>query len=79
MKLQLKAFGVAREVMGGPVVEWPFTGRTVGDLKSALYTRYPQLTDLRSLQIAVNQTFADDHQPIAETDEIALIPPMNGG
>ena len=79
MKVQLKTFGVAREVLGARAVEWNLQGYTVGELRSELIAQYPTLGELRSLQIAVNQTFADDHQPIVETDEIALIPPMNGG
>ncbi len=79
MKLQLKTFGVTRELLGGRVVDWQFEGKTVGELKRELFSRYPSLADLQSLQVAVNQTFAEDNQPLTATDEVALIPPMNGG
>ncbi|MEO5603000.1 MAG: MoaD/ThiS family protein [Cyclobacteriaceae bacterium] len=29
--------------------------------------------------IAVNNTYAEDHTSICESDEIALIPPVSGG
>ncbi len=79
MRLQLITFGVAREVLGTRQVAWSFGGHTVGELKAELLARYPALASLRSLQIAVNEKFADDHHPLVESDEIALIPPMNGG
>lgn len=79
MKLQLKTFGVTRELLGAREVEWDFNGQTVGELKLELIQRHPALADLRSLQVAVNQTFADDAQALHVRDEIALIPPMNGG
>lgn len=79
MNLQLKAFGIARDVLGGREVGWPFGGTTVGDLKAELLARHPELAGLRSLQLAVNQRFAEDDQVITPTDEVALIPPMSGG
>lgn len=70
---------MARETMGARTVEWQFGGHTVGELKRELMARYPALAELRSLQVAVNHTFAEDHHPLTAADEIALIPPMNGG
>ena len=79
MQLQLKTFGIACEILGQRQVTWNFSGQTVGDLKTELLGRYPQLAGLRSLQLAVNQRIAEDHEPIQAADEIALIPPMSGG
>lgn len=31
------------------------------------------------IRVAVNQTYAKPHQPIAASDEIALFPPVTGG
>jgi molybdopterin synthase sulfur carrier subunit len=52
---------------------------TVGELREALMAQYPALQELRSLFIAVNQSYADDSQPLRPEDEIALIPPVSGG
>lgn len=52
---------------------------TVGDLKGHLVEKYPALQDLSALAVAVNQMYAKDDDPIGETDEIALIPPVSGG
>jgi molybdopterin converting factor small subunit len=54
-------------------------GYTVGSLRKALKSRYPSLVEIKSLMIAVNNTYADDSLSIGESDEIALIPPVSGG
>ncbi|MGC1242188.1 MAG: MoaD/ThiS family protein [Chryseosolibacter sp.] len=48
-------------------------------MRSALKQRYPSLLDIRSLMIAVNNAYAEDDLSIADSDEIALIPPVSGG
>lgn len=77
-KMKLKVFGVARDIMGGKEVEVK-TVQNVAELKKLLLTDFPKLKELNSLLIAVNQTYASDEISIAETDEIAIIPPVSGG
>lgn len=76
---RIKAFGITREILGGKeaVIEAP--GTSVQELRAVLYEQYPRLKGLRSLMIAVNNEYADDTDPLTETDEIALIPPVSGG
>ena len=76
---RIKAFGITREILGGKeaVVEVP--GTSVQELRAVLYSRYPRLQGLRSLFIAVNNEYAAEADLLAETDEIALIPPVSGG
>jgi len=76
---RVKAFGITKDILGGKemVIEAP--GVTVADLRSALNEKYPKLTGLRSLFIAVNNSYADETAVIREGDEIALIPPVSGG
>ncbi|MBI1766766.1 MAG: MoaD/ThiS family protein [Bacteroidetes bacterium] len=76
--MKLKVFGVARDIMGGKEVEVK-TVQNVAELKKLLLTDFPKLKELNSLLIAVNQTYASDEISIAETDEIAIIPPVSGG
>ena len=54
-------------------------GTTVGELRQELSERFPELLDLKSLFIAVNNDYADDDRVLKSTDEIALIPPVSGG
>ena len=75
----IKAFGVTNDIVGGKETVVEVGGSTVGSLRRALKQRYPSLEEIRSLMIAVNSAYAEDDVSIAETDEIALIPPVSGG
>lgn len=79
MKYTLKAFGVTKDILGGKEITFEMEGQKVGDLKRALIARYPDIESLNSLFIAVNNAYATDEATIAESDEIALIPPVSGG
>jgi molybdopterin synthase sulfur carrier subunit len=78
-KYKVKAFGVTKDILGGRETVVEVEGQTVAALRTELQKKYPQLVGLRSLFIAVNSNYAADHTAIAETDEIALIPPVSGG
>ena len=77
--MNLKVFGIARDIMGGSEVSLSESIQNVAELKSLLFNRYPKLKDLNSLLIAVNQKYASDEIVVTETDEIAIIPPVSGG
>lgn len=78
-KYTIKAFGATKDILGGKEVSFEMSGITVAELRSELNTRYPKLTGLRSLYIAVNNSYAEETQTLTEKDEIALIPPVSGG
>ena len=78
-KYVIKAFGITKDILGGKETVIELKGDTVEDLKKELYGRYPQLSGLRSLYIAVNNDYADDKKQLSSNDEIALIPPVSGG
>lgn len=78
-RYRIKAFGITKDLLGGRESSIEIVGSTVGDLRKALSERYPQLSDLRSLYIAVNNDYADDEIILRDSDEIALIPPVSGG
>lgn len=79
MKYKVKAFGVTKDILGGKEMVVEVAGQTVADLRKKLLTDYPKLEGLRSLLIAVNNTYADQTDMLQESDEIALIPPVSGG
>lgn len=79
MKFTIKSYGIAKDILGERNVVIETSAGTVGELRSWLTTRYPSLTELRSLFIAVNQDYAADEVALKETDEIVLIPPVSGG
>ena len=80
MKCRIKAFGISREIVGGRFLDWEMPdGSTVSDLKDDLFKKYPSFSELRSVYIAINNEYADEHVTLKEGDEIALIPPVSGG
>jgi sulfur-carrier protein len=76
---KIKSFGIAKDIIGNKEMVVELEGATVGELKSHLFKKYPTLTGLRSLFIAVNHNYAEDDQLITGADEIAIIPPVSGG
>jgi molybdopterin synthase sulfur carrier subunit len=78
-KYKIKAFGITKDILGGKETVVDADVATVGDLRNFLNQKYPQLQGLNSLYIAVNHTYAEEASMLAETDEIALIPPVSGG
>jgi sulfur-carrier protein len=78
-RYKVKAFGITKDLLGSREGFIETTGSTVGDLRVALAEKYPELSDLRSLYIAVNNDYADDKIILKDSDEIALIPPVSGG
>ena len=81
MKVVVLYFAVVRErlKLDGESVELP-AGATVGALMDELCRRHPALSGLRAAcKVAVNQELAPVDQPLADGDEVALIPPVAGG
>ncbi len=81
MRVNVRYFAVVRERLGRETEEVelpaPADVRAVLDL---LVERRPELGALRKyLQIAVNQEMVSPAQPLADGDELALIPPVAGG
>lgn len=76
-------FGVTRDIVGKGSLAIPESRAgglgTVGQLKAYLKESYPSLGQLSSLAVAVNKSYAFDSDPISQSDEIALIPPVSGG
>jgi molybdopterin converting factor subunit 1 len=83
MKVTVLFFSVLREIAGTDRLEWPLDDEglaTVGELVAALEVRYPRLEGWQgSLLLAVNGEYADRATRIAAGDEVALMPPVQGG
>ncbi len=81
MKVRVLYFAIARELAGtseDEIVLEP--GASVRDARRGIAARHPALgaTDGR-LRVARNEAFADDAEPLADGDVIAIIPPVAGG
>lgn len=77
--MNVRLFAALREIAGGSYVE--ASGRTVGDVVDDLSARYgerfAQIADVGSF--VVNGERAGRDTPIADGDEVALLPPVSGG
>ena len=77
--IRVRLFAALREAAGASEVE--ATGKTVGDLVDDLSARYGE----RFASVAAVASFvvsgerADRGVPVAEGDEVALLPPVSGG
>ena len=79
MKVNVLAFGIAKDIFGGPSIEVELQNGTTQNLKQSLEEKYPRLKHLISYMVAVNNEYASDESLLTEKDEIAIIPPVSGG
>jgi len=79
MKVQLVAYGIARELIGSRKLAFEFEGSTIAHLKEALTAQYPPFASLRSLSFAIGEDYQPDGRTLNESDEVVIIPPVSGG
>jgi molybdopterin converting factor subunit 1 len=80
MKINILAFGIAKDIFGVSTITVELTdAATTADMKALLEERYPKLKQLASYMVAVNNEYAEDKLIITERDEVAIIPPVSGG
>jgi molybdopterin converting factor subunit 1 len=81
MRIRVLYFGALREIFRREN-EWVSLaeGATVGTLLDHYRATVPEQGSFWSvIAVAVNQEFARAGQPLAEDDEVALLPPVSGG
>ncbi len=81
MRVRVLLFGVLRERAGGGA-ERELTlleGARVGDVVRAVGVEMGDEALLAGLAVAVNHEYAGRETPLAEGDEVALLPPVSGG
>lgn len=80
MKIQLLLFGITTDLLGTSSLEIVTEEAiTIKDFKGFLTTKYPQLENINSYAIAVNESYASDEVRLKESDVVAIIPPVSGG
>ena len=80
MKVQILFFGITTDLLGFSNLELEVTeASTVLNLKSLLKEKYPQLKNMASYAIAVNESYAVNDLVLNENDIVAIIPPVSGG
>jgi molybdopterin synthase catalytic subunit len=81
MRVTVRFFASIRERLRRDAadVEVP-AGSTVADLWAMLCAAHPVLDEMRgSVSFARNREYVERSQPLAEGDEVAVIPPVSGG
>ena len=80
MKIKLLLFGITRDLLNANELSFEVLENiNVGDLKKELRSKYPQLENISSCAIAVNESYANDDVKLREKDVVAIIPPVSGG
>jgi len=80
MNVRVRLFASAREAagVGHFVLDLP-DGQAVRDAVAAITARHPAVSAIRRMVIARNREYVGLDEPLADGDELALIPPVSGG
>jgi len=80
VRVQVRLFASYREAAGQGQIELDLPpGSTVRDAIAEIASRHPLITEGRSVVIAKNRDYVTADAPLADGDEVALIPPVSGG
>jgi molybdopterin synthase catalytic subunit len=82
MRVKLLLFAGCREAVGSKEleIELPEGTSTVEEALEVVVDRFPQLRGIaKSVAIARNAEYVPGDAPIADGDELAIIPPVSGG
>lgn len=81
MTIKVLIFGMAKDLMVGNQVSLKIDGDCVypEELKQILIIKYPRLQEASNFMIAVNKEYSRNETKIKDSDEVAIIPPTNGG
>jgi len=81
MRIRVRLFAIQRELVGAREVELDLpVGSSIEDAWMALVALHPALAPGRAyVRFARNADYADADTPLADGDELAIIPPVSGG
>jgi molybdopterin converting factor subunit 1 len=80
MNLKVLLFGISKELIGATSIVFSISpNTTILEFKTQLKKQYPQVTEINSYAIAVNESYASNETVLKENDIIAVIPPVSGG
>lgn len=80
MKIKVKCFSQVKYALGETELNLNLeNGSTTSDLEKIIRDKGNGQLDNISLRIAVNQQYLSDEVELKDGDEVALIPPVQGG
>lgn len=80
MNLKVLLFGISTDLVGANELTFSLSPNAlVSEFKQRIQEEYPQLSQINSYAIAVNESYASDETELKENDVIAIIPPVSGG
>ncbi len=80
MKIQILAFGIARDILGSSFTDLDIeANKSLGTLRTELLAKYPNFEKLAALAFAVNEEYQGEDFILSNGDEVAIIPPVSGG
>jgi|TARA_B100000787_G_C16131057_1_gene267382 molybdopterin synthase sulfur carrier subunit len=80
MKITTLFFGITADLVGETELDIALESSIAVDaFKLVLKEKYPQLKNIDSYAIAVNEVYAEGVLILKEGDVVAVIPPVSGG
>lgn len=80
MKITVLLFGIAADLIGSNSMDFEVELNTsVKSFKKEFLLQHPNLSEINSYAIAVNETYANPEDLLKENDVVAIIPPVSGG
>lgn len=80
MKIKTLFFGITTDLVNASELEIDIDENTsIKDFKSNLKDKFPNLKNINSYAIAVNEAYANDELLLTTGDVVAVIPPVSGG
>ena len=80
MNLKILLFGISTDLIGKKSIFFSVSpSTTVSEFKILIQEKYPQLSQINSYAIAINESYASNETVLKENDIVAIIPPVSGG
>jgi molybdopterin converting factor subunit 1 len=80
MEISVLFFGITKDLVKSSQLQIEVVeNSSISNLKSVLKDTFPELENINSYAIAVNEAYALDENILKEGDIVAIIPPVSGG
>lgn len=80
MKIETLFFGITTDLVNtSSLVVEVNKALSIAEFKIFLKDKFPQLENINSYAVAVNEAYATDDVVLKENDTVAIIPPVSGG